>query len=115
MARTTITVITAPGSYASGGASITWTAADVTNKNQWRPTGNDIVIARNTDAAAAHNVTITSAPDPYGRKGDISQSIPASGYMVFGPFKSMGWEQTDGYIYLEADDAQVEFVVIGLG
>lgn len=90
------------------------TAADVANKNQFVAGGNDLVIAQNTDVAA-QTVTITSAPDPYGRIKDIaSYSIPAGGIAIFGPFPVLGWQQPDGRIYLEASSANVQFGVVEL-
>ncbi len=114
MARTTLTKTDAPGKYASQGAALTMEAADPTNKNQFVATGADLVFAHNTGAGAA-TVTINSVADPYGRTGDISSySIPAGGYAVFGPFPSLGWQQSDGYIYLEASSTDVKFGVVKL-
>ena len=114
MARTTLTKTTAPGSYASAGTALTMTAADTTDKNQFVAAGNDLVIAHNTGAASA-TVTITSTSDPYGRSGDISAySIAAGAYAILGPFKILGWQQSDGKIYLEASSTDVKFGVVAL-
>jgi hypothetical protein len=112
MARTDLTKTTAPGSYADAGVAVTMTAADVANKNQFTAGGKDLIIAHNT-GASAHNVTVTSAPDPYGRSGDIdSESIAAGELRIYGPLAVLGWIQSDGKVYLEADNAEVEFGVI---
>lgn len=114
MARTDLTKTTAPGSYASAGVAVTITAADVTNKNQFAAEGDDLIVAQNT-GASAHSVTITSAPDPYGRSGHISgESIAANEIRIYGPLKTLGWIQSDGKVYLEADNAEVKFGVIKL-
>lgn len=112
MPRTALTKDDAPGAYAGAGAALTFQAADVTNKNDFVATGRELVIVRNTDGVAAHNVTFTSADDPFNRKEDVTESIPASGFRIFGPFQLPGWIQTDGKIHLEADDAQIEFAVV---
>lgn len=114
MARTTLTRSTAPGSYGAAGAAVTFTAADVANKNQFTATGRELVIARNS-GASAYTITITSAPDPYGRTGHITaESIAAGETKVFGPFKRSGWQQTDGFFYLEASNAAVLFGIVVL-
>lgn len=109
--RQTQTVVSAPGSYASSGTKVTMTAADTSNYDQFLSTGKELVIAHNTDSGA-HTVTITSVADEYGRTGNISQSVAANSIYTFGPFKEHGWEQTGGYIYLQADSTTIEFGVI---
>lgn len=114
MARTEITKTKAPGSYSHTGSKLTKTAADPTNQNSYKATGREIVVAQNTDTVS-HTVTITSVQDPYNRTEDIaSYSIPAGETHIFGPFQNTGWIQPDGYVYLEADDATVEFGIIQL-
>lgn len=117
MARTNLTKTTALGaygSYAVNAADLTMAAADVANKNQFTATGKDLIVAHNT-GASAYTVTISSAPDPYGRSGDITAySLGAGEYAVFGPMELTGWMQTDGKIYLEAENAAVKFGVVAL-
>jgi len=119
MARATLTKTTPLGSNGTYGANLAdmvMTAANVSDKNQFVCTGNDLVIAHNTNAGStARTVTVTSVADPYGRTGNIAAySIGAGEFAVFGPFKSTGWQQTDGYVYLEADNAEVKFGVVTL-
>jgi len=115
LARTDLTKTNAPGHYASSGAALAFEAGDAVNGNQFVATGKELVIARNTDGAAAHTVTIHSTNDPYNRTGDIANySIPANGFAVFGPFPRLGWIQSDGKIYIDVDDALVELAVIVL-
>lgn len=114
MARTDLTKTDAPGSYADAGVALTIAAADVANKNQFVAEGADLIIAHNT-GASERSITITSSPDPYGRSGDIdSEAIAAGAISIYGPLKVAGWIQSDGKIYLEADNAEVEFGVIKL-
>lgn len=117
MPRTTLTKKTAPGPYAditANGADLAMTAADVANKNQFRAGHEDIIFAHNT-GASPHTITITSAPDEYGRSEDVAAySLGAGEYAVFGPLKPHGWQQTDGYIYLEADHAEIKFGIVAL-
>lgn len=114
MPKTTLTKTTAPGSYATAGVALTMAAADVGNKNQFVASGEDLVIAHNT-GATEHTITINSVADPYGRTGDITaEAIAAGAYKIFGPFKTAGWRQSDGRIYLEANHAEVKFGVVEL-
>lgn len=98
--------------YSAGAADLTMTAADVANKEQTTLTGDELVVAHNTDSGA-HTVTITSIADSNGRTGNIaSYSLAAGDYVVFGPFEMDGWRQADGALYFEADSATVKFGVI---
>lgn len=115
MARQTHTAVALTGPYGSAAADLAWVAAIVADKEQVRLTGKEIILARNLDGSI-HNVTITSVADPFGRSGDITEAVAATGddgdYAVFGPFAVAGWQQEDGYLYFEADDANLEFAVI---
>lgn len=114
MPRTTLTKTTSPGPYPTTVQTVTMTAADTTNKNQFALTGREIVIIQNTDTVA-RTVTITSTTDPQGRTGDISAvSLAAGAIAVVGPFGLPGWIQTDGMLYLEASAATVKFGVVTL-
>lgn len=114
MARTSITKTTAPGAYIAAMADITFEAADTVNQNQVQLTGNEILIARNTDSVQ-HSVTITSVADARGRTKDISsQNLAAEAIKMWGPAQLHGWQQSDGMLYFEADDITIEFAVIAL-
>ena len=112
MPRTTIAAQSAPGSVQYTGTALTFTAADVANKNQTQLTGTEMIIGKNV-GASAHTVTITSFADPFGRTKDIPAiSLVAGEERMFGPFKQQGWKQTDGFIYFEANHLEIEFAII---
>ena len=115
--RTVLTKNKAPGGYDSGGAALVWTAADVDNKNRFLATGREILLVRNENEAA-QTVTITAVDDPFKRKEDASKELAigsvAPTFAVFQMFPTIGWQQSDGYIYLEAAAADVYFAVIEL-
>jgi hypothetical protein len=118
MARVTLTAKAALGPFGAysvaNSADLTMTAANISDKNQVACSGNDLIIAHNT-GAGAHTITITSYTDPYNRTGDITAySLGAGEYAIFGPFKALGWQQADGKIYFEANDAEVKFGVVAL-
>lgn len=116
-ARTSLTPKSAPGSYptvTAGSLDLTMTAADVANKNQFQASGKDLIVIHNT-GIAAYTITITSAPDPFGRSQDITTySLDAGDYAVLGPMQLAGWVQTDGKIYLEASNAGVKFGIVAI-
>jgi len=114
MARTKLTKTDAPGGASGQGAALVLEAADVANKNAFQLTGSEVIVARNTDGANPHNITITSVADDIGRTGDITEQIAAGAIRVYGRLQLEGWLQSDGQLYLEADDASVEFGVIQL-
>ena len=112
MARTALTPIDCPLQWATTPATLTWTAADNVNGNEFTWTGKEILLVRNDDVGA-QLVTIDSVPDPYTREGDQTQSVPAGAYRIFGsPFPSTGWLQADGKIYVDAASANVMLAVI---
>lgn len=114
MPRTTLTTTTAPGSNNYAGVALTMTVADVGNLNDFVASGKDLIVAHNT-GASTYTITVTSVADPYGRTKDISAvNITAGAYMVFGPLEVTGWLQTDGKVYLQANNASVKFGIVRL-
>jgi hypothetical protein len=117
MARALVTKTTALGAYAAytgNAADLTMAAANVADKNYFVAGGNDLVVAHNTGVGAV-TVTITSVADPFGRTGDVTAySMAAGEYAVFGPFKNLGWAQSNGQVYLEASSADVKFGVVAV-
>lgn len=119
MPRVTLTKQVPLGPYPSlpvgaGTMTLTETAADITNKEQFVPSGDDLIIAHNT-GLSARTITITSVVDERKRTGDITTySIAAGGIAVFRITKP-GWMQTDGRIYIEANNAEVKWAVVQLG
>lgn len=114
MPRVTLTRTNSPGPNPAAGVAVTMTAADTVNKEQFALTGREILIVHNT-GASSRTYTITSVADPFGRLGDITaQTIAAGAIHTIGPFSLAGWQQTGGYLYLEASNAEVKFGVIAL-
>ncbi len=119
MARTTLTKTTAKGSFptlpvSADALDAVFTAADVANKNQFLPGGKDLLVAWNS-GASPYTITLTSAADPQNRTGDITTySLAAGDIAVLGPLSTLGWVQSDGFVYLEASNAAVKFAVIAL-
>lgn len=114
MARVLITPAVAPGQYPTAGVTMTPAAADATNFNYFVSTGNELLIALNTDSGA-QTVTIHSQADAFKRTGDITaESIAAGAYHIFGPFAKTGWADSTGNINVDASDALVELAVIRL-
>lgn len=117
MARTTLTRTTPLGPYptlqpAAGALDITMTAADIVNLNQFLLDGPIIVIAQNTDSVA-RTITITSTTDPQNRSGDITTySIAAGGLACIRIDQYPGWKQSDGFLYLQANNALVKLGAI---
>lgn len=120
MARQTLTPKTALGSYptlplVANSLDFTFVAADPVNKEQFVASGNDLVVAWNTDGANPHTVTVNSVADEKGRTGDIpNYSIGAGKQALIGPLQKAGWMQPDGKIYLEASNAAIKFAVVVL-
>lgn len=114
MGRTTITASVPLGPFptlpvAADALDDAMTAADVTNKNQILLSGPIILRWHNT-GASSRTVTITSAPDLQRRTGDITAySVGAGEYGKIRIEAVTGWVQSDGYLYFEANNAEVKF------
>jgi len=118
MPRTTLTKTALQGPYptlpvTADALDVTFAAADVSNKNQFAPTGDDVIIAWNS-GASPYTITITSFADDKNRTGDVSTYSLAAGDIASFRIKTPGWKQTDGYVYLEASNAAVKFAVLSL-
>ncbi len=118
MARTTLTRHSMLNRFGYPGRVLNFEAADTTNKNRFKASGRDLVLALNT-GASARTVTISSARDPFGRTEDVSAySVGAGELACFGPFPLEGWEQQSGenigYIELEASHTDIQFAVVML-
>lgn len=113
MARQDLTVVVAPGFYLSAGALLVWVAADTVNFEQFPLTGPHLILAWNT-GVSPYTVTINSTVDPFQRTKDVDAESVAAGDIRAFMVKPLGWVQSDGMCYLEANNVAVEFAVIKL-
>lgn len=120
MPRVTLTPIAPLGPYpslpvAANALDLTMTAADATNKQQVLFNGPKLILAQNTHASTAYTVTFTSKGDNRNRTGDVtSYQLEAGDIIAFKIDNAEGWQQADGYLYFEANNAAVKFAVINL-
>lgn len=117
MARTALSIITPKGPYSevsAGDLDFIFEAADDINGNAFPCTGRELILIRNSDETNAATVTISSAPDPYGRTKDISTyALDAGEFAAFWVGKTIGWRQSDGMVYLDvAGTGTIEFAVL---
>lgn len=116
MPRTDVARVAIPApNVASPYATVAWIAGDAGNGNKVRLTGNEVLMVYNS-GAGARTLTITSAPDPFGRTQDITALSFAPGQIrTFAKFKTTGWQQTDGYLYFTPEHAEVKYIVLDVG
>jgi hypothetical protein len=118
MPRTALTKITPkgpyPGTVAANDLDIAQTAADVGNMNAFPMGGDDLLIVQNTHASNAYTFTLTSIADSHGRTGDVTTYSLAAGEIAAFRLKQDGWKQTDGNMYLAAENAAIKFSVLAL-
>lgn len=113
MARTTLTIETAPEATPLTENVIALLTADVANGNQFAHTGRELLYVENQHATVAQTVTFQSVAingrqDP---KHNIAQSVPALERRFYGPFKE-GWKQVDGFVYVNGGTTDIKFVVL---
>lgn len=118
MPRVTLTKQIPLGPYptlpvGAGTLTLNETAADVTNKEQFVPSGDDLIIVHNS-GVSAFTVTFTSVADDLKRTGDVSAYSVAAGAIAAFRFKKPGWMQSDGKVYIEASNAGIKWAVLQL-
>lgn len=114
MPRTAIAHQDLPSYYSQTGLALTFTAADVVNKNETTSAAQLLIIAKNTHGANAYAVTVTSTADNRtGRSGDATASLAAGETRIF-PVSKNGWEQSGEVIHFEGANAAIEFAVVKL-
>ncbi len=120
MPRVTLTPITPLGPYptlqpSANALDVTFTAANVSDKNQFVFNGPKLLLVQNSDPANPYTFTLTSKVDSKNRTGDITTySLAAGEIAAFKLDNSEGWMQSDGYVYLEGSNAAIKFAVINL-
>lgn len=90
--------------------AVTWTAADPVNDEQIVLTQKDILIIWNS-GASTRNFILTAVADTLGRTTNIGESI-AAGVMKCCIPGFEGFRQSGGYLYLEADHADIKYAVL---
>lgn len=114
MARTELTVQALSGSYPSAGSTLTYAAGDVANGNAFKMGGKELLLARNVSADTDYYITIDSVANALGRQADITEEDIAFGTTrVYGPFTDLkGWRQSDGMLYINVENADIELAVV---
>lgn len=111
MPRQQLTKTAFTGPYPAAAAVLTETAEDITNHTAVAITDKTVVVIHNTHASTTYTYTVTSSADAlHGRSGDISAVNLLPGKIaIIGPLGLDGWRQTDGNLYLTANNAAVLF------
>lgn len=96
MPATALTKNTWTGPYPTTLPTLNFTAADNTNGNSFKMSGNDLLIV--DGGAAGGTVTIQGPANKRNRTGTITtESVAANALKIFGPFKQLdGWLNSDG-------------------
>lgn len=95
---------------------LTWTASDAVNFEQTVFSGKETILAWNTSADTAYNVTITSSASARtARTGTLVKSVAFGTILAVGPLGIDGWKQSDGKLYFAGENAAVLFAVVRLG
>lgn len=118
MARQTLSKQTPKGPYpalpvSANALDLAFTAADATNKEQFVP-GNDTLVIFKNDGVAAKTITLSSKADEKNRTGDVTTYSLGAGELAMFRFKKSGWMQSDGKIYMEAESSDIKYAVIQL-
>lgn len=121
MARAVMTITSMPAKYptlpiSANGLDVAFTAAGASFAlgHEYAITGKEILIVRNGNVGA-QTVTITSCADPYNRTGNITTySIGVGEYAIFPQFQLTGWQQADGYLWVDFSAADEEYIVLRL-
>jgi hypothetical protein len=85
----------------AGQLTVTLTACDAANGNQYVYSGRDILLLQNTDASP-HPITVNTIADPFGGTNSslTAYSLPANSISAIQMKYSQGWLQTGGVIQI---------------
>jgi len=116
MAYTALTPITLKqNNYAvvAGDLTLVWTAGDAANGNTFPFTGNEILLAWNTDSSA-HSFSLQSVPDQLGRSDTSLQaySVPATSIAAIQLNQLPGWNQNGQFVINAVSSALVKFAIL---
>lgn len=120
MARTELTVTTLLDPFdipTANEVDITWAAADVANGNYFTCTGREILLVWNNGGGSAYYVTITSVDDEKQRSENVTEydvGINEVAAFTQGATNSRGWKQTNGQVYIDGENADLDFAVLRL-
>ena len=119
MPRTAVTVQTPKGpnvgAFTSNLCDITFTAADVANKNSAVFQGNRMLVVIKNDDAGSVSWTITSKANPSGRTGDIVDPTFETGKVAMFIVERDGFQQeADNSLHFEASDADCKFAILAI-
>lgn len=113
MAATQITKIAWPGPYPTALTALTPVAADVTNGNAFKMSGDDLLLVFGGSAGGTY--TVQGPANARNRTGTISAKTIAIGAIhVLGPFKKLdGWQNSDG-LRIQASVVTIKLAVLRL-
>lgn len=120
MARTAITAAVPSGPYPAlpldaDTLDIAMTAADVANGNYVTFPGNEaLLIVRNSHATTPYTFTVVSSADELQRTGDVTEYSLGAGEVAVLRLKRLGWAQSNGQLYLDAENAAILFALVRL-
>lgn len=98
-----------------GTVDVAQTTAGV-DGNQIALNGQQILLVQNAHGSNPFTVRVSSAADDKGRYGDIGPiTLVAGEIRAFCKFPIAGWKQSDGFLYLDANSTNIQFMVINMG
>jgi hypothetical protein len=116
MPRQTLARTAGPNKSPASGAStaVTMTAEDATNHSQFQWTGREALLIFNS-GASTHTFTLQGVTDPYNRAAPaVAQNVLAGAIHILLPLSAEAWRQSDGYIYIDGNHAELKFGVVDM-
>jgi len=95
------------GTISANAADVTLTAVDTVNNNSVTLDAGMSCLVQNS-GGSPYTITFTSVADHLGRTGDITYTVAAGGFALFGPVTLKGWMQTDGKVYYTGSNVAVK-------
>lgn len=78
--------------------------------------GKQLLLVQNAHATDPFTFRLSSAADPYGRYNDVGPiTLAAADILAFAKFPTVGWKQSDNYLYLDANSTNIQYMVIDMG
>lgn len=95
--------------------ALVWTAADISDFNRFRLSGQELLLIRNVHATITYTYTLHTVADPFGRAQDMTaHSLVAGAIHALAKLPLTGFRQSDGYVWISGNNANIQFCVLDM-
>ncbi len=95
--------------------TLSWTAADTSDFNRFRLSGQELLLVRNVHGVTTYSYTLHTVADPFGRTRDMTaHNILAGAVHCLARLPITGFRQSDGYVWISGNNSNIQFAVLDM-